>query len=552
MPTAVGSVLDESASAKLWGVYVSEAEKYDRALVESWRSDMEGMLIFAGLFSASLTAFIVESYKTLLPDSGDSTVVLLTQISLQLAAAANGTAFTIPAPVPFRPATAYVVCNALWFTSLGFSLTCALIATLMEQWARDYLHKANMHSAPVVRARIFAYLFYGLKRFKLHIVVELVPLLLHSSLVFFFAGLVAFLVPVDTFRVAITLCILGITLAVYSCVTILPIIWPDCPYRTPLSSGLLSLLQSSVVLTKQFCPNTLDDSALSALSARGRTSDLIARRATQPSQERDLRDRRALTWTCRSLSDDASIEAFLEGIPYVLYAQRLDRNTYSAHIQEMVHTPNVSLSTHIAGLLFSCESGLLGNAVKERRLRICLKATWAIALMSTPQNPLLHQLYSIIPAQSSLAHYTVSARALLGLSALYSLGDLIPRTLALISRAQTDVQEGREPDLSPILDATNRILGQRFWLELPGRNVMMLPDGPASAWLQDAARNLELFFDLDGWLILSHYIHRAARLDDLPYGYHATVSAFDFRPAMASPRITFSTSINDTFNAICA
>ncbi|KAJ7128562.1 hypothetical protein C8R44DRAFT_557882, partial [Mycena epipterygia] len=64
----------------------AEAEKYDKGLVESWKSDMEGMLIFAGLFSASLTAFLIESYKTLNPDSGDTTVHLLSQISQQLAA----------------------------------------------------------------------------------------------------------------------------------------------------------------------------------------------------------------------------------------------------------------------------------------------------------------------------------------------------------------------------------------------------------------------------------------------------------------------------------
>jgi hypothetical protein len=29
-------------------VYISEAEKYDKALVESWRSDMDGLLIFVG------------------------------------------------------------------------------------------------------------------------------------------------------------------------------------------------------------------------------------------------------------------------------------------------------------------------------------------------------------------------------------------------------------------------------------------------------------------------------------------------------------------------
>jgi hypothetical protein len=27
-------------------VYVSEADKYDKALVESWKSDMDGLLIF--------------------------------------------------------------------------------------------------------------------------------------------------------------------------------------------------------------------------------------------------------------------------------------------------------------------------------------------------------------------------------------------------------------------------------------------------------------------------------------------------------------------------
>ncbi|KAJ7105638.1 hypothetical protein C8R44DRAFT_639037 [Mycena epipterygia] len=50
----------------------------------------------AGLFSASLTAFLIESYKTLNRDPGDITVHLLSQISQQLAASANGSSFSIP------------------------------------------------------------------------------------------------------------------------------------------------------------------------------------------------------------------------------------------------------------------------------------------------------------------------------------------------------------------------------------------------------------------------------------------------------------------------
>ncbi|KAJ6600400.1 hypothetical protein DFH09DRAFT_883311, partial [Mycena vulgaris] len=98
---------------KLWAVYISEADKYDKALVESWKSDMEGMLIFAGLFSASLTAFLIESYKTLNPDSGDTTVRLLSQISQQLMASANGSTFNIEQAAPFTPPATSVVCNTL-------------------------------------------------------------------------------------------------------------------------------------------------------------------------------------------------------------------------------------------------------------------------------------------------------------------------------------------------------------------------------------------------------------------------------------------------------
>jgi len=126
----------EAAAAELWAVCISETEKYDRGLVESWKSDMKGMVLFAGLFSANLTPFLIESYKTLIPDSGDESVLLLAQISQQLAASANETVFAVtPAPSFARLTSSHV----LWFIGLGLSLTCALIA-LLEQWARDLLY----------------------------------------------------------------------------------------------------------------------------------------------------------------------------------------------------------------------------------------------------------------------------------------------------------------------------------------------------------------------------------------------------------------------------
>ncbi|KAJ7113592.1 hypothetical protein C8R44DRAFT_547564, partial [Mycena epipterygia] len=96
---------------KLWSIYIDEAKRYDAALVESWKADMEGMLIFSGLFSASLTAFLIESYRTLQPDSGDTTVQILAQISEQLMAMSNNASFTSPESPSFQPTLSSLVCN---------------------------------------------------------------------------------------------------------------------------------------------------------------------------------------------------------------------------------------------------------------------------------------------------------------------------------------------------------------------------------------------------------------------------------------------------------
>ncbi|CAK5281581.1 unnamed protein product [Mycena citricolor] len=234
----------EPWAAPLWTVYVDEAEKYDTALVESWMSDMDGMLIFAGLFSGVLTAFIGVSFGSLSPDSSNTTNALLITITQQLAASATSSAqppsFSDP-NASFEAPFVSIACNALWIISLGFSLTCALLATLVQQWSREFLHKTSMYSAPLVRARIFSFLYYGLRSFRMHIVVEVLPLLLHASMLFFFAGLVAFSLPVCMPIAWIAVVMLGVVSLVYAALTIVPLVRLDCPYRTPLSRYLWGL-----------------------------------------------------------------------------------------------------------------------------------------------------------------------------------------------------------------------------------------------------------------------------------------------------------------------
>ncbi|KAF7334531.1 hypothetical protein MVEN_02282900 [Mycena venus] len=380
---------EEAAAAKLWAVYVSEAEKYDRSLVESWKSDMEGLLIFAALFSAILTAFLIESYKSLNPDSGDLTVHLLAQISQQLTASANGSTFLIPPPHSFTPTLSSLICNGLWFMSLGFSLACALIATFVQQWARDFLHKADIRSAPVIRARIFSYLYYGLKRFQMHTVVEIIPLLLHGSLLLFFSGLVAFLTTVNTVMTVIAATVLAIVSAVYCTLTLLPLLHLDCPYRTPLSGAFWRISHGLMGFWYHRNPPHGTAHEPGASDGSGDTLELhdetmveaMSRTALETRSERDYK---ALVWTVKSLADDAELEPFIEVIPDLLWGPYYRRYAYEAHICGLIHNPDTRLLPRIKSLLDSCYTGLLPWDASQRRIITCYKAFWAIASLAKP------------------------------------------------------------------------------------------------------------------------------------------------------------------------
>ncbi|KAJ7583453.1 hypothetical protein C8J56DRAFT_210130 [Mycena floridula] len=69
----------------IWESYNRECKVFDKATVARWKVTMDGIVIFAALFSAVVTTFIIESYRTLSQDSNDVMILLLDQISQQLA-----------------------------------------------------------------------------------------------------------------------------------------------------------------------------------------------------------------------------------------------------------------------------------------------------------------------------------------------------------------------------------------------------------------------------------------------------------------------------------
>jgi hypothetical protein len=100
----------------------------------------------------------VESYKDLQPDPQQTSVILLTKITQQLAEMSAGGQVNSTVPPLFQLQSSDIRVNICWFLSLILGLSCALAATLVQQWARSYLHAIERRPAPDKKG-IFSFCF---------------------------------------------------------------------------------------------------------------------------------------------------------------------------------------------------------------------------------------------------------------------------------------------------------------------------------------------------------------------------------------------------------
>jgi hypothetical protein len=198
----------------------------------------------AGLFSAVVTAFLIESYKGLseATDTESATVVLLAQISSQLASIANSSQ-TFPNIHPlkpeFYPSAATLAVNLMWFLSLSLSLVCALAATLVQYWARNYTRSVERYQqSPLKRGLIRALMFEGLEKSHVGEIVEAIPSLIHVALFLFLTGLVTFLHDISLPIAYFVLAVLATCVILYGISATLPLFRSESALRTPFSSVL--------------------------------------------------------------------------------------------------------------------------------------------------------------------------------------------------------------------------------------------------------------------------------------------------------------------------
>jgi Family of unknown function (DUF6535) len=318
------------------------------------------------------------SVQDLRPNAQDVSAFYLANIYLLLADA-NISTLAIPAqPPPFSPPTYAVYVNSLWFLSLVVSLTCALLATLLQQWVRRYVtitQPPRYSHGPHKRAPIRAFFADGVEKFHLHGSVEALPALLHLSLFLFFSGLAIYLFNINHTVFSAVVWWVGLAGAIYVCVTLMPIFWHNSPYYAPLSSSvwrcyngasytileLLGFLWPGYRYSVPFFNRMITYRIRFIRGITNAIQDTSAVLSAETSS-------RILEWIIQALYEDKELERFFEAIPG--FCGSTEVGDLESIFSKVEQTLIGGFSRFMRRTL---SSSLVLEADKERRVITCVK-----------------------------------------------------------------------------------------------------------------------------------------------------------------------------------
>ncbi|KAJ2936463.1 hypothetical protein H1R20_g625, partial [Candolleomyces eurysporus] len=239
-----------------WTQILKPLQKKDEARCKAWKEEVQNILIFAGLFSAVVTAFIIESQKTLKKDPIE---IILPRLLAKLGDVQLPQALNDSSPFPDG---ANVRINTLWFLSLVLCLATVLIGTVSLQWLREH-ERPRGNVEPQIAFSLHRMQAESLDKWWVPQIFSMLPLLLQLALVLFLIGLSEHLSKLNrkvTIWVALAI---GLTLLFLVATTVLPTLqalllflpWrfgkeprAPCPYKSPQAWAFHHLLSPFVKL----------------------------------------------------------------------------------------------------------------------------------------------------------------------------------------------------------------------------------------------------------------------------------------------------------------
>ncbi|KAF8604489.1 hypothetical protein BDV93DRAFT_491675 [Ceratobasidium sp. AG-I] len=274
--------------AGIWKIYLDEAKEQDDELVDSKNKNLDMMLLFATLYSAILSAFLIESKKLLQQDPtevSNGLLLLIAQSQQRIEQGQPQPTLAPIQPVTFSAPSSARWINGLWFLSLALSLSAALVAMLAKEWLTAY-NTSRPRSASTyahLRQSRFNALF---KWGALHII-DLLPSMLHLALLLFSIGLIIHLANLDGAVAIVIGVVTGGTFLFYVTAAFLGAIYEFCPFVTQISKYIEQILS--------FCFKSWMDK-------KGRSSEQDKRTSDSTTDE----DIHALIWLAEHARDPAA------------------------------------------------------------------------------------------------------------------------------------------------------------------------------------------------------------------------------------------------------
>ncbi|KAL0578067.1 hypothetical protein V5O48_003929 [Marasmius crinis-equi] len=258
------STAEGSSRGSLFKKCSDITKEYDEKLCKGWEQDLDALLVFAGLFSAVVSTFVVETYKNLSVDPQDQIVVLLEKI----VAANTQSSPPTPDSAPFEPEGSTIRINIFFFVSLIASLSAALLAILCKQWLREYQRDYPPYLSPKRRLAARQSRYEGLVRWRVPGLVTVVPFLLQVATALFFVGLIYLLWPIHrTVAVVVTIAVTSSLLGIVITTVLAPLLilarWikgrksnslGQCPYKTPVGWIMIRMLTVPFLFVNQMLP----------------------------------------------------------------------------------------------------------------------------------------------------------------------------------------------------------------------------------------------------------------------------------------------------------
>ncbi|CAE6450424.1 unnamed protein product [Rhizoctonia solani] len=243
-PDEYGAELGKEA--RVWKVYVKETDRWDAELVGGWNKSLDVILVFAALFSAVSTAFLIESSRKLQQDPSDVSAAALLRISQTLVAMTTNSSVELPPISPksqlepgFVPSRNAIVVNTLWYLSLSLSIATSLLAMLAKDWCHSFA--ANRTGHPWDQALRRQRKWVMIERWGVReLFIAVLPFLIHLSLLVFAVGLCIYVWDMNSTVAIPLICVCGLALGFYLWSSVMASFVKLFPYTTIISRALRS------------------------------------------------------------------------------------------------------------------------------------------------------------------------------------------------------------------------------------------------------------------------------------------------------------------------